>query len=261
MSHPAYRKILVERRGAIETITLNQPERKNPLGVELVNELIYALDEAKSDPAVRVIVLTGAGSAFSAGADLASFAAGSDEGALPLRGGFKELLMRFPELGKPTVARVPGVAVGGGLGLVASCDFAVACESATFGTPEIRRGLFPMMIMAVLARIVPRRALLQMMLLGEKLSAADARAIDLITHVVPDAELDAAIATLADKLAKQSPSAMRLGLAAYHRQCQQSLAEALPGLEADLGALLATDDAKEGMRAFFEKREPRFEGR
>src|SRR5690606_39627978 len=129
----------------------------------------------------------------------ASFAAGSDEGALPLRGGFKELLMRFPELGKPTVARVPGVAVGGGLGLVASCDFAVACESATFGTPEIRRGLFPMMIMAVLARIVPRRALLQMMLLGEKLSAADARAIDLITHVVPDAELDAAIATLADK--------------------------------------------------------------
>jgi enoyl-CoA hydratase len=113
----------------------------------------------------------------------------------------------------------------------------------------------------VLSRIVPRRALVPMMLLGEKLSAAEALGLDLITKIVPDAELDGTVATLTEKLAKQSPSAMRLGLAAYHRQSQQSLAEALPGLEADLAALLGTEDAKEGMRAFFEKREPHFEGR
>lgn len=261
MSERAYRTILVRREGPVETITLNRPERKNPIGPETVNELLYALDDAKDAQDVRVIVLTGAGKAFSAGADLAQFAAGGDTNALPFRGGFRDLLMRFTELGKPTVARIPGPALAGGLGVVASCDFAVACESAILGTPEIKRGLFPMMIMAVLARIVPRRKLMNMLLLGEKMTAREGLEIGLLSHVVADEALDATVADLAATLAAQSPTAMRMGLRAFHRQADRSLADALPDLERELGAILATEDAREGLRAFLEKREPRWTGK
>ncbi|MBC7173577.1 MAG: enoyl-CoA hydratase/isomerase family protein [Polyangiaceae bacterium] len=261
MLQRSYQALLVENVGGIVTITMNRPERKNPLGPRMVNELLYALDDANESSEVRAIVLTGAGSAFSAGADLADFAAAGDDSALPFRGGFKELLLRFTALGKPTIARVPGLALGGGLGLVASCDFAVASESATLGTPEIKRGLFPMMIMAVLQRVVPRRKLMNMMLLGERLSAEEGLEIGLLSHVVPDAELDAAVASLAEKLASQSPTAMRMGLGAFHRQADQTLAEALPELEQQLGAILGTEDAREGLAAFMQKREPRWTGR
>jgi enoyl-CoA hydratase/carnithine racemase len=253
-----YRTITAVHEGAVATITLNQPERKNPLGPEMVNELLYALDDAKDDGSVRVIVLTGAGSAFSAGGDLKQMSGG---GSLEPKGDYVDLLNRFRALGKPVVARIPGVAMGGGLGLVACCEFAVACESAKLGTPEIRRGLFPMMIMAVLARIVPKRRLLSMMLLGETMTATDALAIDLVSHVVPDAELDAKVSELAEKLAAQSPTAMRHGLLAFHAQADRALEEALPDLRDRLFALLGTDDAREGLTAFLEKREPKWTGR
>ena len=261
MAERPYRTILVHQDGPIRTITLNRPERKNPLGPATVNELLYALDDAKADDGVRVIVLTGAGSAFSAGADLSQLGGGGDGDALPPKGGFADLLLRFTELGKPTIARVPGVAMGGGLGVLASCDFAVACESAAVGTPEIKRGLFPMMIMAVLERLVPRRKLISMMLLGEKLTAREALELGLLSHVVPDAELDAKVSELATKLAVQSPTAMRMGLAAFHRQTGRPLRKALPELEKDLMAILGTEDAREGLSAFLEKRAPRFTGR
>ncbi|HEY8427685.1 MAG TPA: enoyl-CoA hydratase-related protein [Sandaracinaceae bacterium] len=263
MQARAYRTILAssDARG-IATITLNVPERKNPIGPLMVNELLYALDDAKEDPNVRVIVLTGAGAAFSAGGDLKQMAgAGGDGPALPPRGDYADLLLRFPKLGKPTIARIPGVAMGGGLGLVASCDFAIACESAVFGTPEIKRGLFPMMIMAVLQRVVSRRRLLEMMLLGEKITARQAAEIELITRAVPDEALDAEVDALAAKLAAQSPTAMRMGLAAYHAQADRTLEEALPHLQEQLAAILGTEDAREGLAAFLEKRAPRWTGR
>ncbi len=261
MPERAFRTILVTRKDGVETITLNRPERKNPIGPETVNELLYALDDAKEADDVRVVVLTGAGGAFSAGADLARFAAGGDDGGLPFRGGFSDLLLRFTKLGKPTIARIPGPALAGGLGVVACCDFAVACESATLGTPEIKRGLFPMMIMAVLARVVPRRPLMNMLLLGEKMSAREALAIGLLSHVVPDDALDATVDALAAKLASQSPTAMRMGLAAFHMQADRALADALPDLEKALGAILGTADAREGLAAFLEKREPKWSGK
>lgn len=254
-----YRSILVDAKDGVATVTLNQPARKNPIGPTSVNELLYALDDAGADPDVRVVVLTGAGAAFSAGGDLKQL--GGDEAALPPKGDFADLLLRFTTLGKPTVARVPGPALGGGLGLVASCDFAVACESAVLGTPEIRRGLFPMQIMAVLGRVVPRRKLLPMMLLGDKLSAAQALDLGLLTHVVPDAALDGAVAELAARLAAQSPTAMRMGLEAWHRQADQPLEESLPWLRDRFFEMLGTDDAQEGLRAFFEKRAPRWTGK
>lgn len=262
METRSYQTLLVSAQDGIATITLNKPERKNPLGPAMVNELCWALDDAKDADDVRVIVLTGAGTAFSAGGDLAQMAAGP-EGAAPLahRGDYAELLLRFPHLGKPTIARVPGVAMGGGLGLVASCDFAVACESAIIGTPEIKRGLFPMQIMAVLMRVVPRRKLLEMMLLGDKLTTKQALDYGLVSHVVPDAELDAAVLALGKRLVALSPVALRMGLTAFHHQADKELATALPYLREQLIAILGTEDAREGLVAFMEKREPKWTGR
>jgi enoyl-CoA hydratase/carnithine racemase len=145
--------------------------------------------------------------------------------------------------------------------MVAACDFAIACQSATFGTPEIKRGLFPMMIMAVLRRVVSRRKLLEMMLLGETLDADAAERLELISRVVADADLDAATAELAGKLAAQSPTAMRLGLAAWNAQADLDLAHALPLLRDRLYEILGTDDAREGLMAFVEKRKPVWTGR
>lgn len=261
MEARVYQTILAASADGVATITLNVPERKNPLGPTMVNELLYALDDARDDREVRAVVLTGAGQAFSAGGDLKQMSGGADAPTLAPRGDYVDLLLRFRELGKPTIARIPGVAMGGGLGIVASCDFAVACESAVLGTPEIRRGLFPMMIMAVLSRVVPRRRLLEMMLLGDKLDARTALDYGLLSHVVPDAELDTFVASLAQKLAAQSPTATRMGLHAFHHQDGRPLDEALPHLRDQLFALLGTEDAQEGLRAFFEKRAPVWTGR
>lgn len=256
-----YRTILTAVEGGVATITLNVPERKNPIGPLMVNELLYALDDARDDADVRVIVLTGAGNVFSAGGDLKQMSGAGEGPVLEPKGDYTDLLLRFPKLGKPTIARIAGVAMGGGLGLVASCDFAIAAESAVLGTPEVRRGLFPMMIMAVLQRVVSRRRLLEMMLLGEKLTAAQAAQIELISRAVPDDRLDEEVRTLAAKLAAQSPTALRMGLAAYHRQADRTLEEALPFLREQLVAVLGTEDAREGLTAFMEKREPRWTGR
>lgn len=260
----AFRTILFVVDGPVATITMNIPARKNPLGPEMVNELCWALDDAKQDPAVRAVVLTGAGDAFSAGGDLKAMGSGPDaEGreALPPKGDYVDLLSAFTTIGKPTIARVKGVAMGGGLGLVAACDFAIAGQSAVLGTPEIKRGLFPMMIMAVLRRVVSKRRLMELMLLGEKIDAETAARIELVSRAVPDAQLDDEVKTLATKLAAQSPTAMRMGLAAWHAQADRDLASALPMLRDQLGAILGTEDAREGLMAFAEKREPKWTGR
>ncbi|MEM1415132.1 MAG: enoyl-CoA hydratase-related protein [Myxococcota bacterium] len=253
-----YRSLLVDASDGVATLTMNVPERKNPLGPAMVNELLYALDDAKDDDAVRVVVLTGAGNAFSAGGDLKQMRAG--EGLAP-KGDFLDLLLRFRDLGKPTIARVPGHCYGGGLGIVAACDFAIACESAKLGTPEVKRGIFPMMIMALLQNLVPRRELMRMMLVGERMSATEAQRVGLVGEVVPDDALDAATAELAATLAAQSPTAIRMGLRAFHRQAALPLDEALPYLREQLFAILGTEDAREGLKAFVEKREPVWTGR
>ena len=147
------------------------------------------------------------------------------------------------------------------MGIIACCHFAIACESAILGTPEIKRGLFPMMIMAVLRRVVPTRDLLKLILLGEKITATKAKEIGLLTEVVPDAELDARVTELAGQLAKQSPNAMQMGLHAFNEQRKMSVEEALPYLREQLYAVLNSEDAKEGLAAFFEKREPQWTGR
>lgn len=252
-----YTAIEVSSDAGVATIRLNVPERKNALSPAMVNELLYAFDDAREDSDVRVVVLTGTGNAFCAGGDLKQMGKGS----LPPKGDFVDLMLAFRQVEKPVVAKLNGYAYGGGVGLVASCHFAVAGIGVKLGTPEIARGLFPMMIMAVMQRVVPRRKLLDMMLLGERLSATEALEVGLVSHVVSDEELDAKTDALTAKLASQSPTAMRLGLRAFHHQSDRSLEDALPYLRDRLYELLGTEDAREGLQAFFEKREPVWKGK
>ncbi len=243
-------------------ITLKNPARKNAIGPVMVNELLHALEDAMFDDVVRSIVLTGAGEAFCSGGDFSQMTGGGlSEHELPWKGDYADLLFAMARAQKPIIARVNGVAMGGGLGLVAAAHFAVAVDSAQLGTPEINVGLFPMMIMAVLARVVPKRRLLEMMLFGEKLSASEALSVGLVGRVVNADGLDGAVADIASKIASKSPSTVRLGLDAYFHQGELDLAAALPYLRDRLGAVLSTDDAREGLTAFLEKRKPVWTGK
>ncbi|MEZ4408992.1 MAG: enoyl-CoA hydratase-related protein [Polyangiales bacterium] len=258
----SFHDLLVSRRavegGVVATLTLHRPQRRNALSPRLVNELLQGIEDALGDPEVRVIVLEGGGATFCAGADLGG---GGDGGQELAKGDFADLLAAMVRSTKPIVAKVRGYAVGGGVGLAAASHFAVAADDATFSTPEVLRGLWPMMIMAVLARTVRRRDLLEMMLLGQKFGAAKAAEVGVINRCVPEAELDAAVDALTAELATRSPTAMARGLAAWAKMGDLTLDAALPVLRDELYALFATDDAREGMTAFMEKRAPRWTGR
>lgn len=251
----------VGRDGGVLRITLKNPARKNAIGPVMVNELLWALADAAEDPAVRSVVLTGAGDAFCAGGDFAQMTGNAGASELPPRGDYADLLLAMVRSPKPIVARVSGHAMGGGLGLVAASHFAVAVRGVKLGTPEINVGLFPMMIMAVLARVIPRRRLLEMMLLGERLEADEAASIGLVSRAVDASELDASVARITDGVAAKSPVAIRLGLEAFAAQDDLDLAAALPLLRERLAGVLATDDAREGLMAFLEKRSPQWTGK
>ena len=245
--------------GVRTDIVLNRPERRNAIGPAMVNELLYAFDDAFEDAACRTIVLTGAGKAFCAGGDFSQMSVG--DLALPSRGDYADLLLVMVRAPKPIIARVNGHAMGGGLGLVAASTLAVAVEDAKLGTPEVDVGLFPMMIMAVLARIVPRRRLLEMMLLGQRLSAREACDLGIVNRVVAVLDLDSEVQGLCDGLASKSPMTLRLGLQAFADQADLALEHALPLLRDRLAGCLATEDAAEGLAAFLEKRPARWKGR
>lgn len=262
----AYRKVRTsdvrEKDGVIRTIILSNPARKNAIGAEMVSELLHALGQAEGDPDVRVVILTGDGSAFCSGGDFSQMTESSGEGpAIPPQGDYAELLHRLYRFEKPTIARVVGPAMGGGLGIVAACTFAIADSGATFGTPEVRVGLFPMMIMAVLQRVVPRRKLAQMMLLGDRIDAEQALAFGLVTQVATGEAFEAQVSSVATRLAALSPSTLKLGLRAFAEQGDLPLDEALPLLRGKLAEVLATDDAREGLTAFLEKRAPVWTGK
>lgn len=256
-----YGRIKVARDGGVETITLFYPERRNAIGPQMTNELLWALEDARAADEVRAVVLTGEGKAFCAGGDFAQMTGGAGEPKLPPKGDYADLLLALARSDKPVVARVNGHAMGGGLGLVAASTFAVASTEAKLGTPEIDVGLFPMMIMAVLARVMPRRRLLETMLFGEKLAAEEAARLGLVNRAVPPEQLDAAVKAITDAIATKSPATVRLGLRAFAAQDDMDLERALPMLRERLAECLSTDDAREGLMAFLEKRTPVWKGR
>ncbi len=245
--------VQAEDRGGARWLTLCNVGRKNAIGPAMVGELLQALRQADQDSTVRVVVLTGQGETFCAGGDFGQM---SPSGEQKLVGDYAELLLAMTRFEKPIISRVMGVAMGGGLGLVAASHFAVLSSETKLATPEINVGLFPMMIMAVLSRSVPRKRLMEMMLLGEKFDAARALELGLATRVVAPTELDAVVERLVEQLASKSPSSLRMGLRAFAAQDDLALADSLPMLRDGLASLLATDDAREGLTAFLEKRAP-----
>ncbi len=247
----------------VATLTLNRPERRNALSPELLDALIAALQSTKADADVRVVVLTGAGDkSFCAGGDLGGQAvAGGVAGMHEGRKRFADLFHTLFELGKPTIARVQGTCLGGGLGLMLACDMAVVSEDATFGTPEIKVGLFPMMIMTLIFRNVGRKRAMEMILTGERMDAAEAHRVGLVNRVAPTAELDAAVATLADRVGSFSPAVLKLGRDAVYRTMDMQLDDALDFLRSQLTLNTMLEDAAVGIRAFLTKSKPEWKGR
>jgi enoyl-CoA hydratase len=265
VAQPSFDNVLVGLDGAVATVTLNQPEKRNPLSAGMVRDLGAAIAWCRDEPAVRVVVLTGAGDrAFCAGADLGS---SFDGGAAELdrhhkRRRIGDLFLSLRDLGKPVVGRINGHALAGGFGLACACDLLLAVESAGFGTPEINVGVWPMMISAVLARNLPRKVVLEMMLLGDRWTAARMKEVGLVSRVAGSlAELDELTSEVTTSLASKSPAVLRLGRDAFYAMEDMSLEEALAFLHSQLTLVTLTEDSKEGVKAFLEKREPDFKGR
>jgi enoyl-CoA hydratase len=258
-----YEQVLYDVSDGVATATLNRPEQRNALSGQMLGELVDAMRRARDDDEVRAVVLTGAGDkVFCAGADLGGFAA---DAPLVEKHFASDLFLEFfrlmPRLGKPSLCAANGHVLAGGMGLALSCDLVIAKEGATFGTPEINVGAFPYMIMSVIYRNVPRKQVNEMMLLGERLSAEQAVTYGLANKVVPAEEFEEAVADWAGKLASKSPVLMRLGHDAMYRQQDMGLDDALEFLRSQLSLTFSTDDIQEGVKAFFEKRDPEWKGR
>ena len=252
----------VDDRG-VATITLNQPETRNALSAEMLAGLVSALERARDDADVRCVVLTSSHEkVFSSGANLAGFSA--DVPLVHKHFGselFPRLFRTLGELGKPSICAANGHVLAGALGIALACDLIIAREEATFGTPEINVGAFPFMIMALIYRNVPRKKTNEMLLLGERLSAREALAVGMVNRVLPAEEFEAAVGEWAGELASKSPVIMRLGKDAMFRSQDMAFADALDYLRAQLSLALTTEDIVEGVKAFFEKREPVWAGR
>ncbi|HEY4281307.1 MAG TPA: enoyl-CoA hydratase/isomerase family protein [Conexibacter sp.] len=248
---------------AVATIALDQPDSRNALSNELLDDLIAAFTAARDDDAVRCVVLTSTHDrVFSAGGNLGGFAA--DEPIVHKHAAierFPRLFTLIGTLGKPTLCAANGHVLAGALGLALACDLIVAKEGTRFGTPEINVGVFPFMIMALIYRNVGRKKTNELLLLGDQVDAHEAERIGIVNKVVAPDEFDAAVADWARRLAKKTPLLMRMGKDAMYRQQDMAFEEALDFLRAQLALAFSTDDIQEGVKAFFERREPQWTGR
>lgn len=239
-------------------LTINREAQRNAITPEAIVLFHAYLDQAQADEAVRVIHLTGSGEkAFCTGAQLGS---GLSTDGQAIFKDYAALLHRLASFPKPTVARIKGFCLAGGMGFMLACDIVIASEDSQFGTPEVNVGLWPMMIGALIFRNVPRKKAMEMILLGERLSAREALSMGLITRVVPAADLDAEVGAVLKTLAAKSPIGMRIGKQAFQAVEHMPLQDALLYLSEQLQAVVSTQDAVEGITAFIEKRPPVFKG-
>jgi enoyl-CoA hydratase/carnithine racemase len=251
--------VRIERARAVLTIAIDRPERRNALNEAVAQGIVEGLDEAEADRSIQVIVLTGAGDkAFCAGGDLQPAADGTPfaiDAANP-RHYVAGLLRRIDACRLPLVARVNGHALAGGFGLVCACDLVVAREDALLGVPEVKVGLFPMMILPYLLRVMPYRTMMEMCVTGEPIAGAEAATRGFINYAAPAAGLDAKVAWLVDRITQKSPTGIRLGKQALSKIREMSTDSALEYAQFMLANMARTRDAKEGLSAFNEKRAP-----
>ncbi len=251
--------IRIERNGAVMTIVIDREARRNALNEAVAAGIAAGLDEAEADRSVRAVVLTGAGDkAFCAGGDLQLQADGTPftiDAADP-RHYVARLLRRMDACRLPLVARVNGPALAGGFGLVCGCDMVVARDDALLGASEVKVGIFPMMILPYLLRVVPYRRMMELCLTGELITAGSAVADNIVNYAVPAAELDAKTEWLLDRITGKSPTGIRLGKQALAKIREMSTDAALEYAQFMLANMTRTKDAREGMLAFNEKRAP-----
>lgn len=257
-------ELLAHRDGPVLTLTINRPERRNAMTWEVIAGLREQVAKAKVDPAVRVLVLAGAGDkAFCAGADLSGMVpqepgSETDEYAQhhQARGWLAELFEELWHLGKPTIARVQGWAMAGGFGLALACDMVIASEQARFGAPELNVGLWPYMVTVPMLRSMPPKKALELMLTSRVVGAEEADRIGFVTRVVHPDQLDDAVAEMAAVLASKPPGVMRMGRESFYAVLDSAATEALPYLHSMLTVTSQTAEAAEGIAAFAEKRPP-----
>jgi methylglutaconyl-CoA hydratase len=254
--------VMLETRGHAFWITINRPDKRNAINADVVAGIARGYRDAHDDPDVRVIVLTGAGDkAFCAGADLQQTSAAFALDFSRPNVDYADLLRLAQNATKPAIARVAGVCMAGGMGLLCMTDMAVAADHVLFGLPEVKVGVFPMQVMSLLQQIAPRRLINEWALTGEPFDACTAQSAGLLNYVVPAAELDAKVEWLAARIIDKSPTAIRRGKYAMRAIASMSFDQSIAYTESQISLLAMTEDAKEGLKAFAEKRKPVWPGR
>jgi methylglutaconyl-CoA hydratase len=254
--------VLLEKRGQAFWITINRPEKRNALNAEVIAGIVKGYRQAHDDGDVRVLVLTGAGDkAFCAGADLHNSGAAFAMDFSKPNADYADLLRVSQAATKPAIARVGGACMAGGMGLLCMTDMAAAADHVVFGLPEVKVGVFPMQVLSLLQSIAPRRLVNEWALTGEPFDAHAAQAAGLLNYVVPSAELDAKIDWLIARLVDKSPTAIRRGKYAMRAIASMSFDESIAYTESQIAVLAMTEDAKEGLKAFAEKRKPVWPGK
>ena len=263
MSNREYQLMGYEKKGKVATITINRPKVMNALNTELASEIRDALSDAEADDDIRVIVITGAGDrAFCAGADIGELAVLNGIQARDFSLLAQSLTTVIERIRKPVVAKINGLCLGGGNEVAMSCDFRIASDKATFGQPEINLGIIPGMGGTQrLTRLIGRTNAIEMNMLGEMIPAAEAHRLGLVNKVVSAAELDKAVDELAEKLGAKGPLALGLVKLAVNNGMDMDLNRGLYYEAECFGTACGTEDAKEGMKAFIEKRKAEFKGR
>ncbi|NNN21011.1 MAG: hypothetical protein HKL80_03300, partial [Acidimicrobiales bacterium] len=252
-------------------LTINRPERRNALSPQVLLDLRKYFQMAKSDPEVRCVVLKGTGDkAFCAGADLGGNHSIMDAPSAQspslveqhyLRGELADLFLDMWHLGKPVIARVQGYGMAGGFGLAMACDIVIASQSAIFGATEVAVGLWPFMISVPLTRSMPPKIALELMMTGRRVKADEAKSIGFVNRVVEDSQLDSVVEEVVEELKKASPVAMKLGRDSLYATWGMEPHQALEILRGALSLTTLTEDAREGITAFLEKRPPNWSGR
>jgi enoyl-CoA hydratase/carnithine racemase len=255
--------LIVEEKEHLLTIMLNRPEKKNALNPVLFRELAYALKYAKHSSHIWAVVIAAAGDVFCAGADLKSFGGNSNGTVSTVPEPHQEIVLGdvFNRLHKPCIAKVHAPVYAGGFLIICGCTHVVAVNEATFSLPEVKRGLFPFQVMQSMLQIMPPRMVLDFCMRAKSVNATEAEKIGLVSKVVTKETLDAEVQTLVDEICQYSPSAIRLGLEAFDNLKKVPPGEAHIYLKQMLSLAIDTEDAKEGISAFAEKRKPVWKGK